>query len=46
MTIKRLKKNTINIKNEKKFKGKQISELTPHEKEELLEIIAKKLKLI
>ena len=34
------------IKDLKKYKGKKISELTQIEKDELIEIIAKKLKIL
>lgn len=46
MAIKRITIKRANKAKETKFKGKAVASLTPREKEELLEIIAKKLGLI
>ena len=48
MVIKRLitNKQKSKIKEMAKFKGKQLKKLTPAEKEELLELVAKKLNIL
>ncbi len=48
MAIKRIitQKDSKTLKDVKKFKGKKVSSMTPREKEELLELIAKKLGIL
>jgi len=46
MAVKRIKSEAIKIKNLKKFKGKDFKSLSKEDKEELLEIVAKKLNIL